>query len=75
MMKIEAQSWEALTEGEQNRYLSRAETNIREVGEAVDKGIHIGGAFSATIPLTALFYGGVIELDIENPEKAERIII
>lgn len=42
---------------------------LEQCREAVDKGIHIGGAFSATIPLTALFYGGVMELDIENPTK------
>jgi transketolase len=34
---------------------------------AVDRGIHIGGAFSAVIPLTALFYGGFIRIDVENP--------
>ena len=38
--------------------------------EAVDKGMHIGGAFSAVIPLTALFYGGVMDSDIANPTKA-----
>ena len=42
---------------------------LEQCREAVDKGIHIGGAFSATIPLTALFYGEVMELDIENPTK------
>ncbi len=40
---------------------------LEQCRDAVDKGIHIGGAFSATIPLTALFYGGCIELDIEQP--------
>jgi len=34
---------------------------------AVDKGVHIGGAFSATIPLTALYYGGIMNYDVEQP--------
>jgi transketolase N-terminal domain/subunit/transketolase C-terminal domain/subunit len=34
---------------------------------AVDKGIHIGGAFSAIIPLTALYYGGIMNYDVEQP--------
>lgn len=37
--------------------------------DSIDKGIHIGGAFSATIPLVALFYGGAIRLDIVNPTR------
>jgi transketolase len=37
--------------------------------EAVDQGLHAGGAFSATIPLVALFYGGFLRLDIENPTR------
>ncbi len=36
---------------------------------AVDQGIHIGGAFSATIPMVSLFYGGFMELDIEDPTR------
>ncbi|MDY0096314.1 MAG: transketolase C-terminal domain-containing protein [Candidatus Vecturithrix sp.] len=42
---------------------------LEQCRDAVDKGIHIGGAFSATIPLVSLFYGGVIRLDIEQPTK------
>lgn len=34
---------------------------------AIDKSIHIGGAFSITIPMIALFYSGCMHLDIENP--------
>ena len=37
--------------------------------DAVDQGLHAGGAFSATIPLVALFYGGTLRLDIENPTR------
>src|SRR6185312_2752291 len=37
--------------------------------DAIDKGLHAGGAFSATIPLVALFYGGFLKLSIEDPTK------
>ena len=37
--------------------------------DAVDHGLHSGGAFSATIPLVALFYGGFLRLNIEDPTK------
>jgi transketolase len=42
---------------------------LKQCQDAVDKGIHIGGAYSATIPLVALFYGGVMELDIADPTR------
>jgi transketolase len=38
--------------------------------DAVDAGLHAGGAFSATIPLVALFYGGGLRIDIEDPTRA-----
>lgn len=34
---------------------------------AVDKGLHSGGAFSAILPLVDLYYGGIIQIDVENP--------
>lgn len=37
--------------------------------DAVDNGLHAGGAFSATIPLVALFYGGGLRVDIEDPTR------
>jgi transketolase len=37
--------------------------------DAVDQGLHAGGAFSATIPLVALFYGGFVDIDIEDPTR------
>ena len=37
--------------------------------DAVDKGVHAGGAFSAVVPLVALYYNGVLEFDVENPTK------
>ncbi|MEE8590832.1 MAG: hypothetical protein V3T35_05870, partial [Spirochaetia bacterium] len=30
---------------------------LKQGYEAVDHGIHMGGAFSATIPIVSLFYG------------------
>ncbi|HWR13018.1 MAG TPA: transketolase C-terminal domain-containing protein [Rectinemataceae bacterium] len=37
--------------------------------DAVDRGIHIGGAFSAVVPLVALHYGGVMRYSVEEPTK------
>ncbi len=36
---------------------------------AVDQGVHIGGAFSATIPMVSLFYGGYMDLDVQDPTR------
>lgn len=44
-------------------------TTLKQARDAVDKGVHIGGAFSATIPLVTLFYGGFMRLDIANPTR------
>ena len=38
--------------------------------DAVDKGIHIGGAFSAVVPLVALYYSGVLRYEVEQPTRA-----
>src|ERR1051326_1887400 len=42
---------------------------VEQSRDAIDKGLHAGGAFSATIPLVALFYGGFLKLNIEDPTK------
>ena len=42
---------------------------LKQANEAVDKGIHMGGAASATVPLVSLFYGGIMQLDVANPTK------
>lgn len=42
---------------------------LEQCRDAVDQGLHAGGAFSATIPLVALFYGGFMHLDIEDPTR------
>lgn len=43
---------------------------LRQSAEAVDSGLHAGGAFSATIPMVSLFYGGFLRLNIEDPTAA-----
>src|SRR5260221_4654530 len=35
---------------------------LEQCRDAVDKSLHAGGAFSATIPLVALYYGGFLEV-------------
>jgi len=42
---------------------------LQQSRDAVDQGLHAGGAFSATIPLVALFYGGFLNIEIENPTR------
>ena len=42
---------------------------LEQSRDAVDNGLHAGGAFSATIPLVALFYGGFLRLDLEDPTR------
>ena len=42
---------------------------LRQGFSAVDQGVHIGGAFSATIPMVSLFYGGYMDLDIQDPTR------
>jgi transketolase len=42
---------------------------LEQCRDAVDKGLHAGGAFSSIIPLVALFYGGFLQLEIEDPTR------
>src|SRR5271165_4273531 len=42
---------------------------LEQCRDAVDKGLHAGGAFSATIPLVALYYGGYIDVDVADPTR------
>jgi transketolase len=42
---------------------------LEQCRDAVDKSLHAGGAFSATIPLVALFYGGFIDVDVADPTR------
>lgn len=42
-------------------------STLKQGYSAIDRGIHIGGAFSSVIPMVSVFYGGFITLDVENP--------
>src|ERR1039457_5697807 len=42
---------------------------LEQCRDAADKGLHAGGAFSAVIPLTALYYGGFMDIDINDPTR------
>jgi transketolase len=42
---------------------------LEQSRDAVDKGLHAGGAFSSIIPLVALFYGGFLHVDLEDPTR------
>ena len=42
---------------------------LEQARDAVDSGLHAGGAFSAVLPLVALFYGGFMRLDIADPTR------
>lgn len=42
---------------------------LEQSRDAVDHGLHSGGAFSAIIPLVALFYGGFLRLNIKAPTE------
>src|SRR5688572_33052536 len=39
---------------------------LEQCRDAVDKSLHAGGAFSATIPLVSLYYGGFIDVDVAD---------
>ena len=43
--------------------------NLEQCRDAVDKGIHAGGAFSAVVPLVTLYYGGFLNLDLADPTR------
>src|SRR3954464_3806168 len=42
---------------------------LEQCRDAVDKSLHAGGAFSATIPMVALYYGGFIDFDGADPTR------
>jgi transketolase len=48
--------------------------NLYQCRYAVDSSIHIGGASSATIPMVSLFYGGIIDVNIEQPTATDQDI-
>jgi transketolase N-terminal domain/subunit/transketolase C-terminal domain/subunit len=45
---------------------------LHQGASAIDKGVHIGGAFSAVIPLVALYYGSVMEYDVQDPTRTDK---
>jgi transketolase len=42
---------------------------LEQCRTSVDKSLHAGGAFSATIPLVTLYYAGFLGLDVEHPTR------
>lgn len=46
--------------------------SLHQCRHAVDRAIHIGGAFSATIPMVSLYYGGFLNLNIEQPTATDQ---
>jgi transketolase len=46
--------------------------NLYQCRYAIDNSIHIGGASSATIPMVSLFYGGIIDVNIEQPKATDQ---
>lgn len=50
-------------------------TTIRQGWDAVDHGIHIGGAMSMVVPLVSLYYGGFMELNIEQPTEPQDMFV
>lgn len=46
--------------------------NLYQCRHSVDSSIHIGGASSATIPMVSLFYGGIIDVNVEQPTAADQ---
>jgi transketolase len=42
---------------------------LEQCRDAVDKSLHAGGAFSATIPLVTLYYGGFLDVDVVEPTR------
>lgn len=45
---------------------------LRQGASAIDRGIHIGGAFSAVIPLVSLYYGGFMDFDVQFPTRTDK---
>ena len=63
---------EAMIRGGLLKLLAIKDSDIRiltlgQSRDAVDKGLHSGGAFSAIVPLVSLFYGGFLRLNVEDP--------
>jgi transketolase len=46
--------------------------NLYQCRYSVDSAIHIGGASSAMIPMVSLFYGGIINVNVEQPTSTDQ---
>ncbi|WP_349316224.1 transketolase C-terminal domain-containing protein [Chitinophaga sp. MM2321] len=46
--------------------------NLHQCRYAIDNSIHIGGASSSTIPMVSLFYGGIININVEQPTATDQ---
>ncbi len=44
-------------------------STLEQCRDAIDRGIHVGGAFSATIPMLSLYYGGTMRYDVADPTR------
>src|ERR1041385_5140696 len=44
-------------------------STLEQCRDAVDKSLHAGGAFSATIPLVSLYFGGFMDIDVVDPTR------
>lgn len=42
---------------------------LRQGLDAIDQGVHAGGAFSAVVPMVSLYYGGGMKLNVEQPTE------
>jgi transketolase len=45
---------------------------LKQGASAVDKGIHIGGAFSSVIPMVSLYYSGIMNYDVQDPTAIDK---
>lgn len=64
---------------EKSALLSIKECDLRsdalfQCGSSVDRGIHIGGAYSAIPPMTALYYGGFMDYNVRDPAAVDQDI-
>lgn len=62
------------------RFLMMKDSEIRisilkQGRDAVDMGLHAGGAMSAVIPLVALYYGGCMNIDVEHPTASQDVFV
>ncbi len=79
-MKLNEHTRPHLQEELLQRFLELKDSDIRihtlEQGfEAVDRGLHSGGAMSSVVPLVALYYGGVMDFDVANPTAPQDLFV